>query len=156
MHLDSGASNVLVKPAGTAVAPSCSCVSAVQGSGSPPTLLQMKNKPTCISYLVSASKVTVPLCSVPILLPTPRNIWNSTHNAGSFARVNAEREKQRRAGDVLAAVQLSPSTHWIYSTVGVAETQLWTVVRHECFWQRHLQKSATPCTEWWRQLCNQG
>jgi len=100
--------------------------------------------------------VTVPLYSVLILLHTSHNIWNNTHSAGSFVRVNAEREKQRLAGDVLAAVQLIPSTRWIYSTVGVAETQLWTVVRHWCFWQCHLQKDATPCTGRWRQPCNQG
>jgi hypothetical protein len=37
--------------------------------------------------------------------------FETTHSAGCFARVNAEREKQRLAGDVLVAVQLSPSRH---------------------------------------------
>ena len=147
---------MLVTPPSTAVAPSCSSVCAVQDSGSPPTVLQMKSKPTSTSYTVYAPKVTVPLCTVPILLPTSHNIWNSTETAGSFARVNAGREKQRHAGDVLAAVQLSPSTCRIYTTVGVAETQLWTVVRHEGFWQCHLQNRATLCIGRRRQPCNQG
>jgi hypothetical protein len=72
---------------------------------------------------------------------TLRNKWEHTQNfeeAGSFPQANAECGQQWRGeGDVLAAVQQSPST-CIRS--GIAQTQVWRILHHDGLYPYHLQR----------------
>jgi hypothetical protein len=111
----------------------------------------MQNIPTGISYAVSAMEM------VEVLLWIVGNDMHCARHLSTFVLVISKERmqnvsKERGEGDVLVAVQRSPSTGRISRVTDVEQTQVWRILCHDGFRRCHLQ-SATPFTGRSLQLC---